>query len=646
MKRFNLDFTVYQSFVTQLPGSLDVNFDIAYNRCAFMYKYTLCNMYFFKDCINKFLLQCTEFKNLVSKWTVDSNSKLCAMSCGPGLDYLSFMLALSEHVSPSTFKNITILSKHGAWRNTVGIVADALEEGALSKYGIGKLLNFKNIEVIQSNLLISIPVKGFEALQHSSVILMTKTLNLAAPGSNEEELIKTKLLELISSLKPEATIFCIDTKPSLVLFLEVLSRFHGKFLYKPDHLSFRVPITFSEDYKEKHGCFPVVCARGAFFVWQKLSTVEPHSNIAISPINILTDVKEISQNSLENTTKEDDEVLNITKTLRDLILPSNKNFQHNSLGNVMNDSHVNDNTGELISITSSPFNTPKKLEINKSSSVQTLLDSPSLQEVTSQVNFAEKNCSASSLKKSNSIDNSFFQSSSKNISFLEESDLLQNYPLYNQTKEETYPTILPHQIPAKSKVNESKSNTVPKSNQSLKSTLESKATQTELHQFTTNSSHIKDLTERVKRLVSSLENEMQKSISDGQMDYNIHDAPKMNANYTSCSTNHTNKSDVNVTPQCCNGYQTEREHLINFCNCAQMHHDHCCAVRHIHRCEMHCCKSCIYKCHINPYRCCENNTASTSTRLAQPQIVIPLQNVNNDVLLQIILAAKSGSEIQ
>ncbi|GBN04142.1 hypothetical protein AVEN_119013-1 [Araneus ventricosus] len=552
------------------------------------------------------------------------------MSCGPGLDYLSFMLALSNHLNPPSFESVTILSKHGAWRNTVGIVADALEEGVLSKCQIGKMLDFKNIEVVQANLLTTIPVKGLEVLQHSNVILMMRNFNLIASGSDEEEIIKTKLVELISSLKPDSTIFFIDTKPSMTLFLEVLSKFHGNFLYKPEHLSFKFPISFSEDYREKHGCFPASCARGAIFVWQKLLFFEPGTYFNTFPLNSLTDVNAISKNSLEKASNENDEVLNITKTLKHLILPNNKNLQPDSVGNVKSNSHKNDNIQELVSF--SLVNTPKQLEDSQSASIQTLLTTQSIQEL-SQVNFDEKSCSSHFLKKSSSIDNSFFLGSSKSILLLGESDLLQN-SLHSSTIEETYLTS-------------SSQHNAPENNQAVKPTSESKATQTELHQSITNSSPVTGLTERVKRLVSSLENEVQKNIPDRQVNYHLHESPDSSANYSSCSTNYSNNSDV-CGPPCCNVYQTEGQNPISCCNYVQMNHAHCCAFRHMmHRCEMHCCRSCVHRCHINHYRpFCKSNIASTVTSLAQPQIVIPLQNVSNDILLQIISAVKSGSKPQ
>ncbi|GBN76634.1 hypothetical protein AVEN_218486-1 [Araneus ventricosus] len=649
MQRFNLDFTVYQSFVAQLPGVLDVNFDIAYNRCAFMYKYTLCNIYFFKDCMNKFILECPEFKNLVSKWTADSNTRLCSFSCGPGLDYLAFMLALSDHLTHPSFKSLTILSKHGAWRNTVGIIADALQEGVLSKCGIGKLVNFKNAEVVQTNLLAYIPMKGLEALQQSSVIFMVKTLNLAAPGTNEEEIIKTKLLGLISSLKPETAIFFIDTKPSLTLFLEVLTKYDGKFLFKPEHLSFRVPVTFSEEYKEKHGCLPVVCSRGAFFVWQKLSSFEPDPNFNISPINPPTDVKEILQNSLKKSSNEDDEVLNITKTLKDLILSNNKKLQPNSVGDVISGSYINDNIRESVSATPSLVNTPQQLEINKSASIQTLFTSQSVQKEHSLIHFDEKSCSSPASKKSSSIDHSFIQGSSL-LSFLGESNLVTNYPLYTWTNEETDPKRFSQQIAAEKKISKNKENdnNVPESNQALKPTSESKGTQTDLHQSVSNSSPVKDLTERVKRLVTSLENKVQKNIPDSEMNYHLHGIPNRSTNYSPCSTNSSNNSDVDIKPTCCSGYQTEGDNPTSYCSYAQVNDVHCCAVGHmIHRCEMHCCRSCFHGCHIHPYwPSCENNIVSSGSSLTQPKIVIPFQNISDDMLLQIISAAKSCSKPQ
>ncbi|CAL1280279.1 unnamed protein product [Larinioides sclopetarius] len=636
MERFNLDFTVYQSFVTQLPGVLDVNFDIAYNRCAFMYKYTLCNIYFFKDCMNKFILEYPEFRNLVSKWTTDSDIKLCSLSCGPGLDYLSFMLSLSDHLTPPSFKNVTILSKYGAWRNTVGIVADALQEGVLSKSGIGKMVNFKNTEVVQANLLVSIPVKGLEALQHSGVILMVKTLNLISPGTNEEDILKTKLLDLISSMKPETTIFFIDTKPSLTLFLEVLRKFDGKFLFKPEHLSFRVPVTFSEEYKQRNGCLPVVCSRGAFFVWQKMSSFEPNPDFNICPINPPIPLKEIPENSVEKLSPENEEVLSITRTLKDLILPNNKN------DNVFNNSLISDNNRslqpnvsdirEVVPTMSNYVNIPKQVDTNKSASIQNLVTTQSVQDLL-QFNLDEKNCSSHSLKKSSSIDNSFLLGSSKSIPFLGESDLLQN-ALYNSTIEETQQFTQKKISENKEKIN------VLKSNLAVKPTLESKATQTEFHQAAANSSAVQGLTDRVKRLISSIENEVQKNIPDGPANNNLH----RSANYSSCSPNCSNNSDVDIKPQCCNGYHTKRENPISCCN-----HVHCCAVRHnmMHRCEMHCCQSCFHRCNTTSHRTfCENNIACTNASLAQPQIVIPLQNVSNDLLLKIISAAKSGGNPQ
>ncbi|GBN85853.1 hypothetical protein AVEN_132336-1 [Araneus ventricosus] len=466
-------------------------------------------------------------------------------------------------------------------------------------------------------------------------------------------MFKTKLLELISSLKPETTIFFIDTKPSLTLFLEVLSKFDGKFLFKPEHLSFRVPVTFSEEYKEKNGCLPVVCSRGAFFVWQKLSSFEPDPNFNISPINPPTDVTEISQNSLEKLSNKNEEVLNITKTLKDLILPNNENLQPNSVGNIFSNSLISDNNKSLqpsvsdireaVSAMSSFVNNSKQLEINKSASSQNLATIQSVQELP-QVNFDEKSCSSHSLKKSSSIDNSFFQGSSKSVSFLGESDLLQN-SLHSSAIEETYQ----HNI-TKKKISENKEKiNVPKNYQALKPTSESKATQTELHQFTTNSSHVKGLTERVKQLVSSLEHEVQKNTPDGQVNYHLHESPNRSTNYSSCSAHCSNNSDADIKPQCCNGYQTERKNPASCCNYVQMNHVHCCAVRHnmMHRCEMHCCRSCVHRCHISPHGpFCESNIASTGVSLAQPHIVIPLQNVGDDILLQIISAAKSGSKPQ
>ncbi|GBO34593.1 hypothetical protein AVEN_133539-1 [Araneus ventricosus] len=140
---------------------------------------------------------------------------------------------------------------------------------------------------------------------------------------------------------------------------------------------------------------------------------------------------------------------------------------------------------EAVSVMSSFVNNSKQLDINKSASSQSVQELP-------QVNFDEKSCSSHSLKKSSSIDNSFFQSSSKIVSFLGESDLLRN-SLHSSAIEETYQRNV-----TKKKISENKEKiNVPKSYQALKPTSESKTTQTELHQFTTNSSHVKGLTQRV-----------------------------------------------------------------------------------------------------------------------------------------------------
>lgn len=188
IEKFKLDTEVYSTYAIQLTPSLAENFDVPYYRCAFMYRYATGSIYFFNDCIKKFLLEYSNIKDIFSLWKSYSDVKVCSLSVGPGLDYLGFVLAILEYdPSPPNFNGVKIISKHGAWRNTVNLLLEVFREQGTAFEVEWPNLKYENVDVIQADLL-----KRYSgnceiiAVREANVILMIKTLNLLAAGTNQE----------------------------------------------------------------------------------------------------------------------------------------------------------------------------------------------------------------------------------------------------------------------------------------------------------------------------------------------------------------------------------------------------------------------------------------------------------------------------
>ncbi|GFY47615.1 uncharacterized protein TNIN_366231 [Trichonephila inaurata madagascariensis] len=348
MQKFNLDSSAIRSYVNELTYDWNMSFDHPYNRCAFMYKYATCNMLFFKDCIMKFLSACPDFKCVISSWNSVTGIGVCSFSCGPALDYLSFISALCEHMALPPFKT-TLLSKYGAWRNTVDIVTAMIQKDALCSYAKLGSSYYKDVKVVQHDFLESaFSGKSSTALQSAHVVLMVKCLNLAAPGSKEEGNIKIRLKDMITIMRSEAIVFFVDTKPSLAIFTEILANFLGKFLYNPDHSCYRIP-PVSEAYINTYGSAPVITARGSFFVWQKLGNeCSPISNISSPKILQTNNKKEKNDVNLgnndpgsisvfsPNALNMSREISDITETLKGLIFSNSNNLESHPMTTATN----------------------------------------------------------------------------------------------------------------------------------------------------------------------------------------------------------------------------------------------------------------------------------------------------------------------
>ncbi|GFQ93927.1 uncharacterized protein TNCT_468661 [Trichonephila clavata] len=135
----------------------------------------------------KFLSAYPDFKCVISSWNSVTSIGLCSFSCGPALDYLSFISALGEHIVLPPFKT-TLLTKYGAWRNTVDIITAMIQKGTLCSYAKLGSSYYKDVKVVQCDFLENpLSGKGNTALQSAHAVLMIKYLNLAAPESEEEE---------------------------------------------------------------------------------------------------------------------------------------------------------------------------------------------------------------------------------------------------------------------------------------------------------------------------------------------------------------------------------------------------------------------------------------------------------------------------
>ncbi|KFM72772.1 hypothetical protein X975_08323, partial [Stegodyphus mimosarum] len=145
-EKFNLPHAI--AHFTELKD--DANFDIASNRCAYIYRYATNTLYYMNKHISNFFLECPEVIQIFQEWSV-KGVNFTSISSGPGIEFFAFVMSLKDYKSikiQEFFKSVKILSKFGAWRNTMNIMLDIIEAGEFKCLEHG-ILNRKNIDLVQ-----------------------------------------------------------------------------------------------------------------------------------------------------------------------------------------------------------------------------------------------------------------------------------------------------------------------------------------------------------------------------------------------------------------------------------------------------------------------------------------------------------------
>lgn len=192
-KKFNVG--IKHETASQLTAANvdDVNFDDAHNRCAFLYRCGPINLSFAKECFSKFLSDCNGIQYLMTKWKSDSCLTFCSLTKGPALDYIALLLSHEQcSVFSSLLRNIRIISKHGAWRNTANITLEIINEGYLN---ISPSLG--TIEVIQGDPFNSFTEKVRLPINDSGIVMMIKSLNFKSDGYDQTKVSKTIKVNMI-----------------------------------------------------------------------------------------------------------------------------------------------------------------------------------------------------------------------------------------------------------------------------------------------------------------------------------------------------------------------------------------------------------------------------------------------------------------
>ncbi|GIY95702.1 uncharacterized protein CEXT_540731 [Caerostris extrusa] len=553
------------------------------------------------------------------------------------------MSTLLEHTTIS-IKDVMILSKHGAWRNTVNIVSDVINEGTLESFGIPKKFNFRNVKVLQADLFNRFPEKGIAVLRDSDIIFMIRSLNLPNLSDINKE---SKLKAIIVSLKPGATIFFVETKSNSNLISEVLGDFHGKFLYNPNNLSYKVPIIFPENFTENHGPLPTLNNTSTFFVWQKMFSSDSGLDVSTSLLKELhiekTDNKskdeknyssDISNKSdvvsSKNMSLESDTDIS-TKITEELICPKTPELECHGAINILQ-SKQEENKSSDFSIRSND------LINDESNSVHILPQNQHIPGANSKSsNFIDNNksYSASLIESNDNINLSNVRLSSHNLSSFEEHKLWDSPPI--KLNSEISKTTLD------SESIEKKESNIFEINHSAKLSLKSEAVQTDKpikEESIALSDTIRCLTERVKQLITSLESELKVQNNCDQPQHFMYKC--MGHPSSPVSVSKTKNTDSNIKSSY-DANQSRGDDSIDNCDIAQSQSCPCCTHNHmIHTCEMPASnESCMTKCYFQqPMLSCSN----TNINLTAPSIIIPLENIDMDTLSQIILTNKSASK--
>lgn len=192
VKNFNVAFDVSGLKKLSIVSANNTNYDLIKKRCHFLYKCGTIHFYFAKVCFKTFLLDKKIIGDLLSEWNNCADLTFCSISTGPALDYIALIQSFQESgMIPPLFKNIKIVSKYDAWRNTITIMRKIICEGYLKSLPVA----VRKIKLVQGDLFDDsaeiIDEKIKSALNSSDVIMMVKRLNLQVNGYDQKKIPKS-----------------------------------------------------------------------------------------------------------------------------------------------------------------------------------------------------------------------------------------------------------------------------------------------------------------------------------------------------------------------------------------------------------------------------------------------------------------------
>ncbi|KAG8192035.1 hypothetical protein JTE90_025301 [Oedothorax gibbosus] len=632
----------------------------------------------------------------VNKTCLDSDNGnygvLCTFPESPGLDFVGFMLAVLEYDSlPPNFE-VKVLSKTGAWRNTSNLILEVLNDPFSGSEFSKKPLQYQNLNVVQSDFLKNFSFADLTAAGEADVIFMMKTLNLLAHGAPQEGRLVQMFKEFVASLRPEAIIFCLDTEPSIDVLTQAIFHFPGKFLYGPRIHTAQLHTTFPEF----NGHSPTSSARGVFFVWQKspdtLSSNVSAINASIGTkskdnmIRVDTSFNKSNVSSVENvsnTDVKDSNDLNLPwmelksfwqrsspktkEVLKTLMLTDEESLEHindlmlrkygssdkNSLKTFQN-SGVEDlktSKKEEVGKTRRRLRRRRKKEVGlnateavKSGGGQANVG-PSQSELHDDLSMNNQRniynnydmYSYTNGSPPSSCDSSF---TCENIQFEEFLSLCKNTSSCKISAVDlgNWPCGSAYQ-----ELSEKKSKEIFMPEENLKLSFENKSIQTDgLLDSTTVPSSITALTNRIRQLTISLESASQQNVSSNG-DFFPFTQPNGGChNHSYCDDKPTcSKQSLNM------GFN-EQDSLPSYhrdAPCQKMGRNYSCHCSHNNRCMnccfQHCCTQPIPRCSL---LCCHQSEENYMAKVTSPNIVIPLHNISDDTLMQIVSILKSESK--
>lgn len=177
----------------------NINYDNALHRCSYMYRCGTINLCFLRDCFAKFFSDFKSIVFLLSKWISHPNLSVCSLNTGPALDYIAFLLSY-QHCGkfPTLFKDIKVISKHGAWRNTVNFMHQIVTEGNFRNLPIPAL---GKIEVIQGDPFKDFTQKVKDPICNADILIMMKKFNLQEASCNQDIINSFQVIFLLNYSK-------------------------------------------------------------------------------------------------------------------------------------------------------------------------------------------------------------------------------------------------------------------------------------------------------------------------------------------------------------------------------------------------------------------------------------------------------------